>query len=532
MSVNVVINGKKIQAPDGALVIDVCSDLGIDIPNFCYHPGLGPDGNCRMCQVDFAGPRGNKLGISCKTVVAEGMEVLTDSEAARAARASVEEMLLLNHPLDCPICDKAGECSLQDYYMAHDLQPGRQDFTRFRKEKAKDIGPTMVLDQERCVLCDRCVRFLRDVAKEEQLYIAGRGHEAYITTFPGQEVTSPYSLNTVDLCPVGALTSKDFRFNSATWFLKNTNSVCTTCARGCNMQMQTKKDQVYRMRPRFNPGVNGYWACDEGRVNYQFVNHDRLKTPFIRRGGDVFECSLEEAVAEMRTLFGFKPAGPVDRPSAKKAVVVASATATLEEMFLAQRLAKECLNATVFVARHIPDGADDHLLRRADKHPNARGAHMLGLRVVDLQRGANTEIPVDKDTVLMTVGFNTDVDALRPLWEAAGKVIALSGCKSALTERADVVVPGLTFAEKDGLIVNFEGQVQQLRPALDPGAATEWQILDAMIASLLGTATHEFVAQIRKAIQDTVPAFLGLDLVKIPLTGVRADGQAVASSRG
>src|SRR5678809_953187 len=187
MSVNVTINGKKYQCADGALVIDVCRQNGIDIPHFCYHPGLGPDGNCRMCQVDFVGPRGNKLGISCKTTVAEGMEVLTDSDAAKRARASVEEMLLLNHPLDCPICDKAGECSLQDYYMAHDLQPGRQDFTRFRKEKAKDIGPTLILDQERCVLCDRCVRFLRDIAKEEQLYIAGRGHEAYITTFPGQE---------------------------------------------------------------------------------------------------------------------------------------------------------------------------------------------------------------------------------------------------------------------------------------------------------------------------------------------------------
>jgi NADH-quinone oxidoreductase subunit G len=530
MAVNIIINGRKLQAPEGALVIDVCRELGIDIPHFCYHPGLGPDGNCRMCQVDFVGPRGNKLGISCKTTVAEGMEVLTDSEAAKRARASVEEMLLLNHPLDCPICDKAGECSLQDYYMEHDLQPGRQDFTRFRKDKAKDIGPTMVLDQERCVLCDRCVRFLRDIAKDEQLYIAGRGHEAFITTFPGQEVTSPYSLNTVDLCPVGALTSKDFRFNSATWFLKNTDSVCTTCARGCSMQVQSKKDQVYRMRPRFNPEVNGYWACDEGRINYQFVNHDRLHTPFIRRPSEVIECSMQEAIAEMRTLLGLKPAGKIDKPAAKKAVVLVSATCTLEEMFLLQRLAKE-LNAPIYVAQHVPDGADDHLLRRADKHPNSQGAGLLGLRVAQLQAGQSGEIrnALGSDSVLFTAGFNTHVEVLAPIWESADKVIALSGCKSALTERADLVIPGLTFAEKDGLIVNFEGHVQQLRPAIDAKGETEWRIIDALLASLTGNATHASIAHLRKAIADTAPAFAGVDLTRVGLTGVRAARQAVTS---
>jgi len=530
MSVNVTINGKKYQCADGALVIDVCRQNGIDIPHFCYHPGLGPDGNCRMCQVDFVGPRGNKLGISCKTTVAEGMEVLTDSDAAKRARASVEEMLLLNHPLDCPICDKAGECSLQDYYMAHDLQPGRQDFTRFRKEKAKDIGPTLILDQERCVLCDRCVRFLRDIAKEEQLYIAGRGHEAYITTFPGQEVTSPYSINTVDLCPVGALTSKDFRFNSATWFLKDTNTVCTTCARGCNMQIQTKKDQVYRFRPRENAAVNGYWACDEGRINYEFVNHDRILTPHMRRGMDTLECSLVEAIAEMRSYFGFKPAGQVDKPSTRRVMVLASATCTLEEMFLLERLARELLNTHVIVARHVPDGVDDHLLRRADKHPNARGAEMLGLRVVDMQRGdSDLESQMHADTVLLAVGFNQHAEAIAPLWTAAGKVIAISGCKSPLTEAADLVIPGLTFAEKDGIVVNFEGHAQQLRTAIETRTQPEWVVIDALIASLTGTPPHDSIARLRKAIMDATPALGGVDLLKLGLTGARVS-QPVASS--
>jgi NADH-quinone oxidoreductase subunit G len=532
--VTITIDGKKIQAPEGAWLIDVCRENGIDIPHFCYHPGLGPDGNCRMCQVDFVGPRGNKLGISCKTVVTEGMEVLTQSDAAKRARASVEEMLLLNHPLDCPICDKAGECSLQNYYMEHDLQSSRQDFTRFRKEKAKDIGPTLVLDQERCVLCDRCVRFLRDVAGDPQLYIAGRGHEAYITTFPGQEVTSPYSINTVDLCPVGALTAKDFRFGSATWFLKNTDSVCTTCARGCSMQIQSKKDQIYRMRPRENLDVNGYWACDEGRLNYKFVNQNRLARPFLRRGAEAIECSLPEAVAEMRMVLGFKPAGPVDAPSGKKGVVLVSATATLEEMFLFQRLAQEILNAPIFVARHVPDGADDRLLRRADKHPNAKGAEMLGIRVLNLQPPASGDDAsvvtnsLGTEGVLVAVGFNSNIAPLDSIVARAKKVVALSGCKSTLTDRADLVIPGLTFAEKDGLVVNFEGHVQQLKPALESKGETEWRVVDLLIASLLGTKPHEFVTQIRKAIQDGVPAFAGVNLTKLGPTGARADAHAVA----
>ncbi len=533
MSVTITVDGKKIQAPDGALLIDVCRENGIDIPHFCYHPGLGPDGNCRMCQVEFVSERGNKLGISCKTTVTEGMVVSVNSEPAKRARASVEEMLLLNHPLDCPICDKAGECSLQDYYMQHDLQESRQNFTRFRKEKAKDIGPTLVLDQERCVLCDRCVRFLRDVAKDPELYIAGRGHEAYITTFPGQEVTSPYSINTVDLCPVGALTAKDFRFDSATWFLKNQDSVCTTCARGCSMQIQSKKDQIYRMRPRHNADVNGHWACDEGRLNYKFVNNDRLARPFLRRGPETFECSLQEAVAELRSVLGFKPAGPVDAPSTKKTVVLLSATATLEEMFLFQRLAKEALNAPIFVVRHIPDGADDRLLRRADKHPNAKGAEMLGIPVLDLQHSAAAAASVNAalgtEGVLVTVGFNTDVAPLDSIMARAKTIVALSGCKSTLTDRAHLVIPGLTFAEKDGLVVNFEGHVQQLKPCFDPKGESEWRVVDLLTASLHGTKPHEFVTQIRKAMQETVPAFAGVNLTKLGPTGIRANAQAVTS---
>src|SRR5262245_46033486 len=220
------------------------------------------------------------------------------------------------------------------------------------------------------------------------------------------------------------------------------------------MEIQSKKNQVYRMRPRENKDVNGYWSCDEGRLNYKFVNSDRLEKPFIRRGSDVFECTVEEAIAEMRTLLGFKPAGPVDGPATKKAVVLLSATASLEEMFLFRQLAV-ILNAPVFAARHIPNSVDDRLLRRADRHPNATGAQMLGIRLLNLQTGGGDNgdavtHALGLDGVLIAVGFNTDVKALEGIVAKTKTVVALAGCKNALTERADLVIPGLTFADKEG----------------------------------------------------------------------------------
>jgi NADH-quinone oxidoreductase subunit G len=548
MSVKVIIDGKEYEANDGELLIDLCHRNGIEIPHFCYHPGLGPDGNCRMCQVEFVSDRGSRLGISCNAVVAEGMEVLTNSEKVKQARASVEEMLLLNHPLDCPICDKSGECSLQDYYMAHDQQDGRQDFLRYRKEKAKVIGPTLVLDQQRCVLCDRCVRFLRDVAGDEQLYIAGRAHGAYITTFPGQEVTSPYSINTVDLCPVGALTSRDFRFGSPTWFLKTTPSVCTTCSRGCTMEVQSKHDKIYRMRPRHNPDVNGYWMCDEGRFNYKFVNDNRVDRPRSKHGGESYTLSLEEALGEVRTALGFPAVGTSSGAPGTKSVVLVSATCTLEEMYQAKRLGRDFMDAPVFVVRHVPDGVEDNILRRADKHPNTNGAQLLGLNVLDLiGEGNDTAVRAVEDALgdgaLVCVGFNYEVStALEGLAERASKVVALAACETSLTEKAVLVVPGFTFAEKYGLMVNFEGHVQKLGVALEhapdfaptaqrdrnaPNPVSDWKILEELMASLSGEEATNCISVIRRLIAENESAFAGVNLQEVGPLGLRLKGQTV-----
>lgn len=530
MSIKITVDGKTIETEEGRQLIDVLNENGFDIPHFCYHPGLGPDGNCRMCQVEIITPRGPLLTISCNTKVNDGMEVQTKTEKVLRVRAAVEEFLLLNHPLDCPICDKAGECTLQNYYMDHDQKDGRQEFQRFKKGKAEDIGPTLILDKERCVLCNRCVRFLRDYAGEEQLYIAGRGHRAYLTIFPGRPVTSPYSLNTVDLCPVGALTSKDFRFSTPTWFLKRTPSVCTTCSRGCSIEVDvdSRDNKVKRLRPRHNADVNGYWMCDEGRLNYGFVNTDRVTACSVDKKGKKYEASMENAMSELEATLNIGGAGS----GGKNLAIFVSATATLEEMYACKKLAAAYQGALVYAVRHVPDGVEDALLRKADRHPNVRGAEMLGLKVLDFVTGdgpgIDTNIP--NDAVVIGVGFDYDIpESLEKVFEKFSRIVMVAARESNLTRMAHVLVPGLTFAEKDGLVVNFDGHIQGLGPALDGlwDKTSPWQIIAGLIKKIEGESGLDTLSGLRSQLGKDEPAFAGVDLDNLGPTGAKSTTHAV-----
>ncbi len=540
MNVKITVDGKTIEAEAGRTLIDVLNENGFNIPHFCYHPGLGPDGNCRMCQVEIITPRGPLLTISCNSTVTDGMEVVTNSERVKRARAAVEEFLLLNHPLDCPICDKAGECTLQNYYMQHDQKSGRQEFQRFKKNKARDIGPTLILDQERCILCDRCVRFLRDFAGEEQLYIAGRAHKAYVTTFPGKEVTSPYSLNVVDLCPVGALTSKDFRFATPTWFLKRTPSVCTTCSRGCSIQIDvdTRDNTVRRLRPRHNAFVNGYWMCDEGRLNYGFINTDRVTTCLVDRNGVKFEASLENAFSELGSILGTGAAAGESGPSGKTPglVILVSAACTLEEMFMAKRLSASRPGSTLHVVRHIPDGVEDHLLRRSDRHPNVRGAELLGIPVIDIisdSAAAGAESvggPDAGEKVLLAVGFDVAIgESLEMVFEKFSRIVMIAARESSLTKLAHVLIPGLTFAEKGGVLVNFEGHIQKISPALDGlhDKRSPWEVIARLVSTLTGESGVETIESLRTQLGKNEAAFSGVDLNAVGPAGVGLEKQPV-----
>ncbi|NIM20263.1 MAG: 2Fe-2S iron-sulfur cluster binding domain-containing protein [Candidatus Latescibacteria bacterium] len=535
MSISIKIDGKTYDVPEGGRLIDVCHDVGIEIPHFCYHPGLGPDGNCRMCQVELITGRGPILAISCKTTVTDGMEVVTSSERIKQVRASVEEFLLLDHPLDCPICDKAGECTLQDYYYEYDLQDSRMKFPREKKRKAIVLGETLVLDQERCILCNRCVRFLSDIAGKEELFIAGRGHESYLTTFPGREVTSPYSLNTVDLCPVGALTSRDFRFSSPTWFLSRSPSVCNTCSRGCNIEIDHKSGKIHRLRPRHNESVNSYWMCDEGRLNYKFVNENRLKEFKVTRGGKKVAASSETAVREI--LSALRPAGSGTPGSSSEAaageiLILASLTCTIEELFLLKKLNGILTAANLYAVRHVPDGEEDNILRKADRHPNLKSAELLELSIVDLREdGAGTGMSdiegiLSRGCTLLCVGFNYGISkALLDVFSRARTAIIAAACETPLMDKATIVVPALTFSEKEGLVINFQGHIQRLHTALAPQGESmnEWKLVNNLISMLDASKSFENITEVRRAVREEESAFAGVDLNAIGLTGVRIE---------
>src|SRR6266542_2510866 len=295
----VTIDGQEAQFEDSLTLIRAAERLGIEVPHYCWHPGLTIAGNCRMCLVEIE--KVPKLQIACNTRVTDGMVVHTQNERVKRAQQSVLEFLLVNHPIDCPICDQAGECKLQDYYMDFDKKSSRFPVEeKVRKRKVVDLGPHVILDQERCILCLRCTRFLDEIPKTSELGVFERGDRAYIDLAPGKRLDNPYSGNVVDICPVGALTSKDFRFKARVWYLEKTESVCTRCATGCNIDIYHRHGQMYRFRPRSNPDVNQYWMCDEGRLWYkELQTESRLLRPFVRGESDFTAVTWEQALSRV-----------------------------------------------------------------------------------------------------------------------------------------------------------------------------------------------------------------------------------------
>src|SRR6478672_4539210 len=316
---NVQIDGVWHQFRKGTRVIEACAQAGKFVPHYCYHPKLSSPGNCRMCLIEVGMPklgpdRKPELGadgkpviswvprpqISCAQDIAEGMGIRTDSPMTRECRNGVVEFLLINHPLDCPICDQAGECQLQEYSVEFGTAGSRFLEEKVKKPKRVELGPRVTLDDERCILCSRCIRFMKEVAHDDVLGFVSRGSHSYLTAYPGKLLDSNYSLNTVDLCPVGALTSSDFRFKMRVWFLKETKSICTSCATGCNTIIGTRENVLYRQTPRENDAVNSAWMCDYGRLNFHYVNSvDRLKIPQVRENQGLahvtWRAALEKA---------------------------------------------------------------------------------------------------------------------------------------------------------------------------------------------------------------------------------------------
>jgi NADH-quinone oxidoreductase subunit G len=526
---NVTIDGVKYEVQDGRTILQALDDLGllmngVDVPHYCWHPKLSIDGSCRLCQVEVKGQP--KLQIACNTPVAEGMEITTANERVKKAREGVMELLLVNHPLDCPICDQAGECKLQDYAYEYGVAHSRTKEPRRALKKRVDLGPTITFDQERCILCRRCVRFTREVSKTSELTVTNRGDRSTIETFPGMPLENDYSMNVADICPVGALTTKDFRFKIRVWFLDDKPGVCTGCAQGCNVHLGVANNQVYRYVPRRNDAVNQTWMCDEGRMSYKAIGAaDRIREAGVRTatGGLAsakLDAALSAAAAKLRA---------VTASGGAAVAAIASAHATNEDLFVLRRFCEAIGTETMGVA--VPTGRADDLLIKSEKAANAAGARALGFK-----DAASVAERVKTGAVRALIVLGHDAVASLGGEAALAKldcVILLDTHHSALERAAHVVFPARVAAEKRGTLTNYAGRVQRVAPAIEPAfdAWGEGEVL-LRLGQALGLAGFApgvawDAREVSKAIGQAVPAFAGCDLDSIgdegrPLGGAGA----------
>jgi NADH-quinone oxidoreductase subunit G len=438
----ITIDGRVLEFAPGQTIIQVAAKAGIDVPHYCWHPGLSVAGNCRICLVEVE--KNPRPQIACYVQAQDGMVVHTTSPLAKEAQAGTMEMLLVNHPLDCPICDQAGECKLQDYAYEIGNPAARTPVEKTHQAKNVPFGAKIVYDAERCIKCTRCVRFTDEVSKTHELSMGNRGdHEEVILTSKG-EFTTPYAMNVVDLCPVGALTSRDFRFESRLWFMDFTESICTGCARGCNVTIGGRGGRFLRMAPRENQEVNGWWMCDPGRLGYKFANSPtRVAVPHVRGGdGALYPASLDAALSAAAALC----------LKARNGGVLADAGLSLEELWLL----KDLVGGDARYASRVGTDEDGFLIVD-EKGANQRGAEALGY--------ARAAGPV----AAAVLAVERDENVPKALRDGTKALVAFATDLAHVPESVRVVLPLATWAEKDGLYVNVDGIVQEGRTSRGVG---------------------------------------------------------------
>jgi NADH-quinone oxidoreductase subunit G len=504
---NLTINGMSMSVPEGTTILAAALEAGIEIPYYCYHPRLSIAGNCRMCLVEVE--KFPKLQTACSTVITDGMVVRTDTEKVRKAVTGVLELMLIHHPIDCPICDQAGECGLQIYYMKYGLHKSRyalQD--KVHKKKVQDIGGQIVLDAERCILCSRCVRFLDEVTGTRELNFFRRGDHSEISIFPGRPLNNHYTGNLADICPVGALTSKDFRFKCRVWFLKAFESICTGCAKGCNIEAHHKGDVLYRYKPRVNDAVNRAWLCDIGRLEYRKANEGRLLTPFVREGGVEKIASPGALIADVALALS---------RAAEAVGVIASPQSSNEELYLVRRIARELLATPnfCFTSRTPGPGFADDFLIQADKNPNTRGAVLLGIPGDAAFDALIGRIAAGEIRALLVFGNTLGAFEDEETAALLSKVpfVAQVGTNAGPVSRAaHAVLPSASFVERAGTFTNHAGRVQRFHAGFPPrGKARDPIEILVELANALGAdwAFPDGQAVFRE-LSRTDPAFAGM----------------------
>jgi len=478
---NINIDGNTIEFKTGQTIIEAARDNGIEIPHFCWHPKLSVSGNCRICLVEVE--KMPKLVIACSTLASEGMTVHTKSEKVIAAQNAVMEFLLINHPLDCPICDEAGECKLQDYAYKYSVGESRFVEEKVHKDKRVALGPRVMFDGERCISCSRCIRFCDEIAKEPELTFVKRGDRVTIVTYPGEELDNPYSMNVIDICPVGALTSRDFRFKARVWDMSSTDSVCFGCSRGCNTEIWVRNNEILRLVPRHNEEVNSYWMCDHGRLNtFKFVNADtRINSPQVRKDGQLIEKTMDEAVNEA--------ASKLKSFNKDQIAVIGSAFATCEDNYIAAKFARTILQTgNLDFIHHIDPGFADEILRTEDITPNSLGAELTGVQPSKSGLDIDGILKAFKEKKIKALYLiEDDIVEAYPEFENAIAGLELliihSTNHNRSTALADIIFPASAYAEKNGTFVNINGKVQRIRPAVTVVEAD--RALDGMSMSRL-----------------------------------------------
>jgi NADH-quinone oxidoreductase subunit G len=531
------LNGQEIDAKNGQTIIQAADDRGIEIPHYCYHPDLPIDGNCRMCLVDVE--KMPKLTPACTTIVNEGMVVRSDNERVKEAVRGVLEFLLINHPVDCPVCDQAGECRLQDYYMVYGLHTSEIPLgMKVRKRKVIDLGPMVVLDQERCVLCSRCIRFFENVTETGEMQFFGRGDHVAIGTFEDRPLDNPYSGNVVDICPVGALTSRDFRFKCRVWFLHATDSVCGGCSTGCAVRIDHRDGAIFRLLPRRNVEVNRSWLCDEGRLSFHQLNSgERVQRPLMKGRDDVqapvtWEDAVHAIDSRLREI--------CDANGSASILGFASPSATNEALFLFKRYLGEHLGASRFDFRIDSEDKklaeeEDQILRHFDKHPNSMGAIKLGLMSPGVGGidGAIAAACAGRIRAAIVMYFGPlvrrpgDEEAEGRLLELIDELeysVVLATHRAEWQASASVVLPVAAWSEEDGTYTNFEGRVQLAGKAIEPvgDALPVWEVF-AMLLHAAGAQSPWMSAEdVFETMIGSGQTYSGITLDQTRLPGVVA----------
>jgi len=529
--VNVQVDGEWKQFPKGKRLIEACMESGKFIPHYCYHPKLSSPGNCRMCHVEVGMPKmtpdrkpvlgadgrpeiswGPRPAISCATEVSEGMGVKTSSPMVEECRNSVMEFLLINHPLDCPICDQAGECRLQEFSVEFGKGESRFIEEKVKKPKRVDLGERIVLDDERCIMCSRCIRFMQEIAGDDVLGFLNRGSHTTLSVYPGKRLDSNYSLNTVDICPVGALTSKDFRFKMRVWFLKETKSIDVNCGTGSNIVISSRENVVHRITPRENDAVNSCWMPDSHRLNFHYLDSEaRLKDPFVR--GMEAPAKWDKALAAAaEKLKARKP---------DETAIIASARMTNEELYLAACLALSLGIQNIDVLPRPQKG--DGFLVSDDGNPNTSGAKLLGLATGKLPAIAKA-VEDGRITGLVVLGEDAaDCGISEAGLKGLDLLVVMGILSNKTTPHATVVLPSSAWAEKRGSMINAKARLQRLNQAIQPpgNARDDWEILRDLIQAVSGSNGIASIEDVFRQMASETPALGGLTLSRIGDLGVQ-----------